>query len=99
MIIFAGETITISAMTINEPELVKQLKAGICNKVELSRYLLNHYSAPLLADALAEELIKSQSTKPIVITKEEFAAHFRVQGYRVVDGKLIEEARGNYSKK
>lgn len=93
------KTITISTMTINEPELVKQLKAGICNKVELARYLLNNYSAPMLADALAEELIKGQSIKPVVMTVEEFQAHFRLRGYRFQDGNLIKEGRGRYSNK
>ncbi len=86
-------------MFINDPELVKQIKAGIANPKELSRYLLNHYSAPLLADALAEELIENQASKPIVMTVEEFQAHFRLRGYRFQDGNLIKEGRGRYSNK
>ena len=86
-------------MTINDPELVKQLKAGICNPVELSKYLLNNYPATQLAEALAQELIESQVSKPIVLTKEQFETHFRVQGWRFVDGQWQPEARGNYSKK
>ncbi len=93
------KTITISTMFINDPELVKQIKAGIANPKELSRYLLNHYSAPLLADALAEELIENQASKPIVMTVEEFQAHFRLRGYRFQDGNLIKEGRGRYSNK
>ena len=82
-----------------DPTLLKDLKAGIVNQAELEKWLITNVPVPQLVHELAELLMQEQVNKPIVITKEQFATHFRVQGYRVVDGKLVEEARGNYSKK
>lgn len=86
-------------MIIPDAELTKQLKAGICNPKELSRYLLNNYPATQLAEALAEELIENTSSKPIVLTREQFETHFRVQGWKFVDGQWQPETRGNFRKK
>lgn len=87
-------------MTITDGELLKQIKMGIANPKELARYLLNNYSAPMLADALAEELIANQgASKPIVVTKAEFEAHFRIQGYKFQDGQWIPETRGKGNRK
>ena len=86
-------------MLITDPTLARDLKAGIANPAELERWLITNVPAPQLAHELAELLIQEQVSKPVVLTKEQFAAHFRVQGYRIVEGKLVEEARGNYSKK
>lgn len=85
-------------MIINDTELTKQLKAGICNPRELTRYLLDNYPATQLARELAETIIQSQAIKPIVITKETFEAHFRLQGYKIVNGELIPETRGRSRK-
>ena len=82
-----------------DPTLLKDLKAGVANPVELEKWLIANVPATQLAHELAYFLIQEQVSKPIVLTKQEFAAHFRVQGYRIIDGKLTEEARGNYSKK
>lgn len=82
-----------------DPTLLKDLRAGVVNPAELERWLLTNVPVPQLVHELAELLIQEQVSKPIILTKEQFNAHFRVQGYRVVDGKLVEEARGNYSKK
>lgn len=86
-------------MLITDPTLARDLKSGIVNPAELERWLITNVPAPQLAHELAELLIQEQVSKPIILTKEQFNVHFRVQGYRVIDGKLTEEARGNYSKK
>ena len=86
-------------MIITDPTLAKDLKAGVCNPKELSRYLLNNYPATQLAEALAQELIESHVAKPIVLTEQEFNSHFRIRGLRLVDGKWEKEPRGQYSKK
>ena len=86
-------------MIIDDPILVKDLKAGVCNPAELERYLLNHYPATVLAHELAQELIESVASKPIVLTMEQLMSHIRIQGYRWQNGELVHENRGNYSKK
>lgn len=86
-------------MLINDPELIKQIRTGIANPVEVEKYLLNNFSAPALAHELADYILEAQASKPIVITQAEFMAHFRIQGFRFVNGELVKEARGNYSKK
>lgn len=87
-------------MVIQDTELNKQLKAGICNKVELARYLLNNYSAPMLADALAEELIANQgASKPIVVSRQAFESHFRIEGWKFQNGQWIPETRGKGNRK
>ena len=86
-------------MLINDPELIKQIKAGIANPTEVEKYLLNNFSAPALAHELAEYMLEAQASKPVVLTQAEFMAHFRIQGFRFVNGELVKEPRGNYSKK
>lgn len=86
-------------MLITDTTLARDLKSGIVNPAELERWLITNVPAPQLAHELAKLLIQEQVSKPIILTKEQFNSHFRVQGYRVIDGKLTEEARGNYSKK
>lgn len=85
-------------MLINDPELIKQLKAGICNPKELARYLLDNYSAPKLAMTLADYMIESQYMKPVTISKDEFLAHFRISGFRFEDGQFVPETRGRNKK-
>ena len=80
---------------VKDPELVKQLKAGIANPVEIERWLLNNCSAPALAHELAEYLIKAEASRPIVISSPEaFFAHFKIAGYRFVNGTLEPDGRG-----
>ena len=86
-------------MLIEDPTLLKDLKAGVCNPAELGRYLLNHYPATVLANELAEAIIEQQTTKPIVLTKEAFESHFRIQGWRFEEGQWFPETRGQFSKK
>lgn len=86
-------------MIITEPNLLKDIKAGIANPVEVEKYLLNNFSAPALAHELARYVISDDVSKPITLSQAQFFSHFKIQGYRFVDGKLIEETRGQYSKK
>lgn len=86
-------------MIITDQNLLKDIRAGIANPVEVEKYLLNNFSAPALAHELADYILEAQASKPIVITQDQFLTHFRIQGYRIVDGKMVEETRGNYSKK
>ena len=86
-------------MIITDPNLLKDLKSGTINPVELEKWLMNNVPVTRLAHELAEMLIQEQASKPIVLTSAEFEAHFRVQGFRWKDGELIPETRGNYSKK
>ena len=87
-------------MIITEPNLLKDIKAGIANPVEVEKYLLNNFSAPALAHELADYILEAQATKPIVVTQSEFFSHFRIQGLRLdKDGNLVRETRGKFSKK
>ncbi len=87
-------------MIITDQNLLKDIKAGIANPVEVEKYLLNNFSAPALAHELADYILEAQATRPIVLTKQQLMAHVRIQGFRwSSDGELIPEARGNYSKK
>jgi hypothetical protein len=84
-------------LTINDQTILRDLKAGIINPAELSRYLLNTFSAPDLAKELAECMIQLQVSRPIVIGMDECMAHFRIRGYQWQDGNLIKETRGRKS--
>lgn len=86
-------------MIITDQNLLKDIKAGVANPVEVEKYLLNNFSAPALAHELADYILEAQATKPIVVTQAEFFSHFRIQGLRLKDGNLVKEPRGNYSKK
>ena len=90
---------TILKMIITDPNLQKDLKAGTANPVEVEKWLLNNVPVTKMAHELAAMLIDDQASQRIVITESQFFSHFRIQGYRFVDGKLVEETRGNYSKK
>lgn len=84
-------------LTINDQTLLKDLKAGVVNPNELARHLLNNFSAPDLAKELADYMIQSQVSRPIVIGIDEFMAHFRLRGYQWQDGNLLKETRGRKS--
>lgn len=87
-------------MIITDPNILKDLKAGIANPVEVEKWLLNNCSAPALAHELADYILEAQATKPIVLTQAEFFSHFRIQGLRLdKEGNLVRETRGKYSKK
>ena len=86
-------------MLITDPTVLKDIQNGITTKEELGRYLLNHFPATALANDLAEAILTQQKNKPIVMSIDEFNAHFRLRGYRFQDGQLIKENRGHYSKK
>lgn len=84
-------------LTINDPIIVKDLKSGVVNPTELAKYLLNHFPATDLAKELADYMIQSQASRPIVLSMEELMAHIRIRGYQWQDGNLIKETRGRKS--
>lgn len=87
-------------MIITDQNLLKDIRAGVANPVEVEKYLLNNFSAPALAHELADYILEAQATKPIVLTRQQLMAHVRIQGFRWdADGNLIKETRGQYSKK
>lgn len=86
-------------MIITDPNIVKDLKAGIANPVEVEKWLLNNCSAPALAHELAGFLINQEATKPIVVSAEQFTKFFRVQGWKFQDNQWVPETRGKFSKK
>ena len=87
-------------MLITDSTILKDIKAGIANPVEVEKYLLNNFSAPALAHELADYILEAQASKPVVLTQAEFFSHFRIQGLKLdKDGNLVRENRGNYSKK
>lgn len=86
-------------MLITDTTVLKDIQNGDITKQDLGQYLLNHFSAVALANDLAEAYLTQQKNKPIVMSIDEFNAHFRLRGYRFQDGQLIKENRGHYSKK
>ena len=64
-------------MIITEPNLLKDIKAGVANPVEVEKYLLNNFSAPALAHELADYILEAQATQKIVIPLDQFLSHFR----------------------
>lgn len=87
-------------MIITDPNILKDLKAGIANPVEVEKWLLNNCSAPALAHELASYILEAQASKPVVLTQAEFFSHFRIQGLRLdKEGNLVKETRGKFSKK
>ena len=70
--------------------IFRQAKSGEMSIDRLADYLLRNFSVFEIARSLAET-IQYEEPKPITITKEEFAQHFRIRGIRP-DG--TEETRG-----
>jgi thioredoxin-related protein len=58
-----------------------EAKSGNMSLEKLADYLLKNYPVYEIALSLAET-INYEEPKPIVITKEEFAKHFRIRGVR-----------------
>ena len=86
-------------MILKDPTIIKDLQAGVLTHTELAKHLLNNFPVTALANELAEYLLEEKSKQRIVLTKEQLESHFRIQGYRFVDGQWVPETRGKYSKK
>ena len=86
-------------MILTDANIIKDLQAGILTHAELAKHLLNSFPATALANELAEYILVEKAKKPIVITKDQFETHFRIQGWKFQDGQWVQETRGKYSKK
>lgn len=88
-------------MLIKDPSMVRDLQNGILTVDELTRHLLKNYSAYQLAEELSKILISKsdEPSKPIVMSVDDFQAHFRLKGYRFQDGQLVKENRGKVKEK
>ena len=64
-----------------EREIYRKAKSGEISHEELANYLLRNYTIFEIALSLAET-IEYEAPKPIVISEEEFFAHFRIRGKR-----------------
>lgn len=82
-------------MNITDNNVAKRLKEGLIPADELAKYLLDNYPTPVLARELAECLIELQASKPLIITQEEFMAHFRLKNTKWVDGQMVPDGRGS----
>lgn len=82
-------------MNIADQTIAKRLKEGVLPAEELAKYLMDNYPTPVLAMELAECLIEAQASKPLLISMEEFMAHFRVKGTKWVDGQMVPDGRGS----
>lgn len=82
-------------MNINDATIAKRLKEGVLPAEELAKYLIDNYPTPVLAMELAESLIEAQASRPIILSMEEFQAHFRIKGTKWVDGQMVPEGRGS----
>lgn len=84
-------------------EVSRSIENGAITQEELSRILVEDYSAKNIADSLAEAMLekREETPSPIVIEKDDYdriISLFRVKGLRVVDGQVIEETRGRKKK-
>ena len=75
-------------------ETYKRYKTGQMTLDKLTEYLIRNFSIYDIAHSLAET-IDYEEPKPIVLTKEEFEAHFRIRGIKP-DG--TPELRGRRTK-
>lgn len=82
-------------MKVNDPVISRALKEETPDAEQMSKYLLERYAAPQLAKWLAEELIESRSSQPILITMDELMTHFRVKGTKWLDGQMVPDGRGS----
>lgn len=94
---------TMSVVSIKDPLLYKDIKAGIASTKQVAEYLLKNYTSYDLALALAEVFITMGDVKPMTITREQFLTYFRIAGWRIepdeVQGlKGTRETRGSRSK-
>lgn len=78
--------------------LYKRFKDGEISVAEFADYLLKNHNAYEIALAFAEAAWIEVNVKPITITQEEFDAHFRIRGQRMVDGNYTVENRGRKPK-
>lgn len=90
-------------VSIKDPLLYKDIKAGIASTKQVAEHLLKNYSSYDLAMALAEAIITMGDVKPITITREQFLTYFRVAGWRLEADdeqglKGTRETRGSKSK-
>lgn len=84
----------LSSGIILPKEMEKALKDGLLEQRELSRWLVSNCPVTILADTLADFLIKADSTAPIPLSQEDYErvmSLFRIKGQRA-DGTV--ENRG-----
>ena len=68
-------------------ELEKEVKDGIAEIRDISKYLIDNYPVKVIADELAE-LLLLQPTEQIIVSQEQFnslISLFRVRGFKGTD--------------
>ena len=85
-------------MNLPDAEIIRNLRAGTIDEERLARYLLENFTALQLARELSNMLITEQARRPIVLTKEQFEQHVRIQGWKFDNGTWVKETRGKYKK-
>jgi len=82
-------------MILKDQTILKDIRAGITQVPELSRYILRTFPITEIVDELSRYIIADQTVKPISISKADFEAHFRIIGQRIDDdGNVTVETRG-----
>ena len=85
-------------MIILSKDVNRSVNTKTITQEELTKNLLEGYSALEIAESLAEYIMRSADTpSPITVTDEEYQriiGLFRVRGQRMVDGCYISETRG-----
>lgn len=87
---------------LKDPTWAKDIKAGTINEESLANYLIRTVPVSQIAKLCASYIVQDATggTEQLVITEADFKKHFRIQGWRSVDGFTgTREARGNYSTK
>lgn len=84
---------------IKDPTWVRDIKVGAVNEEGVANYLLRSVPPAQLAKLCASYIFKDLSGgEPLVITEAQFKKHFRIQGWKEIEGFTgTRENRGKYS--
>ncbi len=87
---------------LKDPTWVKDIKVGVVSEDGLANYLIRTVPVSQMAKLCASYIFNevTNDAEPIVITEEAFKTHFRIKGWKDIDGfSGTKEARGRYSTK
>jgi hypothetical protein len=73
---------------IKDPTWAKDIKIGAVNEEALANYLIRTIPGTQIAKLCASYIFKdvNNGAEPIVMTEEVFKRHFRIQGWKEIEG-------------
>lgn len=84
---------------LKDPTWVKDIKIGAVNEEGLANYLLRTVPVSQLVKVCASYVFEDvlNNSEPIVITEAAFRKHFRIQGWKEINGfSGTRETRGKF---